>query len=80
MRSLSQALRLAGLPILGLAALCIGLGIRALSFDPGAAMALFVAGTGTLIVFVLSALVVCHDEVRPVSVMRNPVDRRHRHR
>lgn len=76
-RSIREAFRLAGLPVLALTVLCLGLGSLSLAFDGGAALALFLAGVGALVVFVLIADVV----IPPPDALRasaRPVDRRRR--
>jgi predicted permease len=80
--SVMQAFRLAGTPVIFLAMLCVGLGLAALTFDPGAAVALFVAGIGALVVFVLIADVIVPPRSLPATsqVRARPVDRRPRHR
>lgn len=77
-KSIRHAFRQAGKPVVSLALLCMMLGSIALAFDPGAALTLFTAGIGALVVFVLMADVV----IPPPATQRDPVrpvDRRRRH-
>jgi hypothetical protein len=76
--SVREAFRLAGRPIVSLALLCLTLGSIALAFDPGASLALFIAGVGALVVFVLMADVVIRPPAPPAALRATvrPVDRR----
>ena len=59
--SISRAIRLGGVPVVLLTLFCTVLGTMALSFDAGAAMALYVAGVGALLVFLFIAGPICPD-------------------
>jgi hypothetical protein len=80
--SVRQAFRLAGAPLVLLTLLCVGLGVAALRFDPGATLALSLAGIGALVVFFLIADVIVPPGSPAVTAPDGvrPVDRRRRRR
>ena len=57
-QSVRQAFKFAGTPVVVLTLLCVALGAAAWTFDPGAAVALVLAGVGALTVFLLLAEVI----------------------
>ena len=57
-RSVRQAFRIAGVPVVLLTLLCAGMGMVAWTFDPGAAVAFLIAGAGALTIFLLLADVI----------------------
>jgi hypothetical protein len=81
-RSIQQALRLAGGQVATLVLVCLALGLFALTFDPGAAIALLLAGIGALVVFLLiaDAVVPAGSSSTDIPARVKPVDRPRRHR